>query len=331
MTVSSDERKQITLTVAGATLALSLLGQCSWSEAGRLAVAETSRLGPSRDFSLDIFYQVCYCRRTIPDWGTGDDMAVNIIKAIDQGIANKPSQHWPRYDGGVLDRTQYVTASEVGYCERKVWLDKEALRASGYKPEAGTVMPADWGMLERGHNIEAWAVEQIRRGTNYELLYAGNEQVSFASDYQAATPDGVFKLEDGSYQLEVKSIDPRTNWNNLPKPVHVDQVMQAADLVSYSMDLPPIGGMLIYIDASNYKKRTQFHLPFDPDHANRLQDRAERIMKCNDPAELQPEGMYKDHCKWCAHTARCGALNATERTEVMKDGKIEELSKQLFG
>lgn len=258
-------------------------------------------------------------------------MTIDVATAINVGVSRKERQQWPLYTGGWLDRTAYVTASEVGYCARKIWLDKEALKASGYRPEEGTKAPDDWGMLERGHAVEAWAVDNLARGIDVPLLFTGNDQVSFVAGHQAATPDGVFQLENGTLNLEVKSIDPRTNWAKLPKEVHVDQVMQSIDLVSYNMSSPPLGGVLIYIDASDYKKKKQFDIEFSIEHAERLEARAELIMTCTDPANLEPEGMFKDHCKYCKHTARCSALNSTERNEVMRNGKFEELAKQLFG
>lgn len=257
-------------------------------------------------------------------------MKLDVIAMLDKGIENKPAQEWPSFNGSVLDRTKFVTASEVGYCERKVKLDKQKLIDSGYEPSVGTYMPEDWGMLERGHNVERWAIEHLRSGTHIPLEFTGDQQVSFHDGHQAGTPDGVFLFKDSCTILEIKSVDPRTNFDNLPKKVHVDQVIQNCDLVSHFLKKSPNGGVLLYIDASNYKRRKAIEVPYSQDHADDLQDRAERIMS-NGPEELSPEGMFNDHCKYCAHTAQCSMMNMKQRNEGSDDDKLEEAARKIFG
>ena len=84
---------------------------------------------------------------------------------IDEGYAVKPANRWPTYEGGYLDRTDYVSASEVGGCARKIKL--------------GKMLPSGeftaWGAAERGNVIEAWAVTLIRAALRdrpeWTLLY----------------------------------------------------------------------------------------------------------------------------------------------------------------
>lgn len=259
---------------------------------------------------------------------------IDVLKAIDAGIDKREAQHWPVYGSTkMLDRTKYVTASETGYCARKVKFDKEAMTASGYEPEKGTkhTSDIDWGFFERGHNIEAWAVELMHLGgTDTPVIMTGKEQRSFVDGCQSGTPDGVILGEEGVGVLEIKSIDPRTNITRLPKPQHIDQVIQNIDLVSYNMEQPPAGGVLVYIDASNYKKRYVFHIDFHEDDAERLQDRAEWIMGAQSPADLPAEGLYKDDCKYCAHTAACSAIIRETRKEDGNDER-QAAGQRLFG
>jgi hypothetical protein len=265
-------------------------------------------------------------------------------KIIAAGYDAKQHQEWPVFPHGeALDRTKYVTASEISRCARQVKLNKLAMIAEGYKPELGTKNSSaiDWGFFERGHNIEAWAVELIRNGwdkdlLDFDLLFTGSDQYSFVDGFQSGTPDGVFMSKDGSEVgiLEIKSIDPRTNKNRLPKPDHVKQVIQNLDLVSTVMDAAPIGGDILYIDASNYKDVRPFHVEWEPDVADELQERAQWIMEAQTPEELPDEGMYwSGVCVKCPHKAACWAIIKEEKNEVgeTRNDTHKAASSKLFG
>lgn len=264
---------------------------------------------------------------------TGQDL----LRAVDAGIDSQEYKQWPNFNGGHLDRTAHVTASEVGKCARMVKLDKEAMRENGYDPAAGTKYwgKDDWGFWERGHTIEAWFVNLLQAGFNredYTLMYTGEDQISFTYGVQSGTPDGVFVGETDFYILEVKSIDPRTNTSRLPKLLHRDQVVQNCDLVAEALDLSPAGGLLIYIDASNFKKRHAFMIDYNDDHADRLESRAQLIM--DTPAEdLKPEGLYNasNDCEFCRHTAKCSAMIRKENNGENYDKDLEETRGKLFG
>ena len=238
------------------------------------------------------------------------------------GVAKKPANLWPVYGTGLsLDRRNYVTASEVAYCERKVYFDKQELIASDYSPSEGTAQrKSGWGVLERGHNIEAWFIEQLARGLSgaVPLLFAGEYQASFAHKSQSGTPDGAFILGDRFKSLEVKSVDPRTNMGRLPKPEHVKQCIQNCDLLEHALDKDCDGAILVYIDASNYENIYPFDIPFDHDTAAALEARAERIMKAASAADLEPEGVHAGHCGYCRHTAACTALVRSARNPVQE-------------
>lgn len=273
-------------------------------------------------------------------------MLVDLQKVVARGYDAKEAQKWPIYDGGDLDRSQYVTASEVGTCARKVKLDKEALKAQKqlgkYDVAFGTKNSStdDWGFFERGHTMEAWFVDLLAAGwdgagtqtKDTDLLFTGTGQCSFVNGNQSGTPDGVFfQTIDGVPHvgvLEIKSIDPRVSPRKLPKPEHTPQVIQNLDLVAAQFDAVPIGGELIYINASHYKTMIQFHIPWDEQEAERLELRANGIMEAIGPEYLEPEGIFNGGCKYCAHTARCNAIIAEQRS---KKGNSDDLGKAASG
>jgi hypothetical protein len=292
---------------------------------------------------------MAYCELGVPIshhwWGhpfKGEALLFEWKNIIAAGYDAKPHQEWPVYPHGeMLDRTKYVTASEISRCARQVKFNKAAMIAEGYDPELGTknASDIDWGFFERGHNVEAWAVEIIKRGwngdeTGFDLLFTGEDQYSFVDGFQSGTPDGVFMSQDGDRVgiLEIKSIDPRTNKNRLPKEDHVKQVMQNLDLVSEIMDATPIGGDILYIDASNYKDVRPFHVPWDEQLAEALAARAQWIMEADTPKDLPDEGMYwAGVCKQCAHTRPCGDIIREMTNGENHHVNLKNSSRTLFG
>lgn len=252
---------------------------------------------------------------------------------INAGIDNRRHQEWPMYSGGFLDRTKYVTASEVGQCARKTKFNKLAMIEAGYDYTLGTKTSSkdDWGFWERGHGVEGWAVKHIRLADGHGIKFLGEEQVSFAVDVQSGTPDGVEVIDDTVDIVEFKSFDPRSNVNKFPKVQHIDQVMQNLDLVSCEMGLSPGRGHILYIDASNWKRQFEFVIDFDDVHAARLQTRAEWIMEACSPEELPAEGMYTDECKYCGFVAACNAIIRTQRNGESDDQDLEKAAAKFFG
>jgi hypothetical protein len=269
-------------------------------------------------------------------------MLFNWKEVFNVGYDAKVHQEWPTYPHGEpLDRTQYVTASEISRCARRVKYDKLAMLEEGYNPDLGTKNPSsiDWGFFERGHCVEAWAVGMIapffeQDGGRWNLMFTGEDQYSFVDGYQSGTPDGVFVTRNGDEVgiLEIKSIDPRTNKNRLPKAEHVSQVIQNLDVVSENMDAVPIGGDLIYIDASNYKDVIGFHVPWDEQRAQELAERAEWIMKAASPEDLPDEGIYVGGvCRTCPHKVPCGDLIREMTNGETHHENLKDQSRKLFG
>jgi len=274
-------------------------------------------------------------------WGRGSGFVpffkgvAMIREMIYKGYGLKEPQQWPIITGQALDRSKYVTASEIGQCSRKIKFDKLALVASGYSPEVGTTVNPndDWGYFERGHNVESWVIDLLNKGWNKkagELRHTGINQVSFTADNQSGTPDGAIFRKATIGALEIKSIDPRTNVTRLPRLNHIDQTIQNTDLMAHHYELEAGDSFLIYVDASNYKKIQEFRVPFDADHATRLEEKANRIMEAASPADLKAEGMFMDKgCDYCAHTAACSMI--VRESKGLRNDDTELASKRLFG
>lgn len=234
-----------------------------------------------------------------------------LSKIIESGANNVPSTAFPCYDDPTVDlpRQKYVTSSEIGYCERKIWFDKRALRNV---PSRGTkVIPANRGVMERGKMAERWIVEALEHAdTVVDFLYMGANQRSFYDGLQAGTPDGLAVLPDQrALVIEIKSIDPRTNTNYLPKPYHRDQITQNIDLLLACTDYDIVGGALIYIDCADYDKRYEHPIKFNTVRAEELEAKAERILEAKAASDLRPEGMFNDQCRFCDHKVACSAAN----------------------
>lgn len=221
---------------------------------------------------------------------------------IAEGYGLKAEKLWPTYTGGYLDRSKYVSASETRKCARQIKFSK-----------ARSVPMETWGYAERGNTIEAWAVNLIRLALAddcWTLLLAGESQRSFYHEFQSGTPDGLLVMDNEpvAVAVEFKSIDPRTNYSNLPKPMAVDQVQQNMDLLTRLTPYTVTNALLIYIDASNYQRHKEFVIDADPARQAYLAKRAEIIMT-TDAASLPAEGMMeKGGCDNCPFTSECASV-----------------------
>lgn len=258
-----------------------------------------------------------------------------VIKAaVSAGVAGQKPNLWPRHDTGEsLDRRNYVTASEIGKCARQTFFEKQAMRNGKYSPEAGSGKPPrGYGFFERGHTVEAWFVENLARGlrSTVPLLFAGKNQRSFVRGNQSGTPDGAFMLAGDTFKiLEIKSIDPRKKVSALPQEDHVWQCTQNADLLEHSLNRVCAGSLLVYINCSDYEQMEPFDLPFDHALAQRLEDRAAMIMSATDPADLEPEGVYKNACGYCLHATACSNV-VRSRITPQTQGTIADAAASVF-
>lgn len=230
-------------------------------------------------------------------------------------IAHAEPQKWPTFDGMVLDRDDFLTSSETSSCLRMAFFKKNAQQ---YSPKVGNALGTN-GYAERGHAIEAWLVETLKplKKMGYQFSFMGNEQRSFydADLGVSGTPDGLMRTPDGSlYLLEIKSIDPRTNKNNLPKKSHVWQVQQNMFLVQHCLKIKLDGAILFYIDASNVFDVKEYPIAYDETLVEQVLDRASLLWGADKPDDLEPDGIYGGECDRCAFTHHCSQTVQMQNT-----------------
>ena len=217
------------------------------------------------------------------------------------------------------ERAQYLNASEAMTCIRKQVYAKLGAAADG---------PEDWGYARRGKNGEVYMVERLK-SANVPLLFAGDEQVAIADDdlMIRCTPDGLVidtEVDGQVWGVEFKTIDPRTNVGNLPREEHYVQLqIGMAMFEKHREEFPEIGdraivgGILMYMDASNYNTVHTFPVPPAPKILDRLAGRASRVLKTTDPSRLPREGKQNggQECRQrCPFTAICGVDGAGSST-----------------
>lgn len=254
---------------------------------------------------------------------------VNILAPLlDAAVkAKQKVTKWPTFDGKTLDRSQFVSSSESGYCARRIWFSKNLPLSEGF---------ANWGFAERGHGHEAWIVGMLlSHESEYTWRYVGDEQISLYSHYQSGTPDGLYMVDGRWYMVEFKSIDPRTKVSNLPKQEHLSQVVQNMDLAEECLELDLDGCLIAYSDASDFSKTTEFfvdrHSPKVGEMMVDLEKRAEAIMTAKRAEDVQPEGMYNGGCKTCQFGSVCTAAVAATQKERENHDRIAKRSAALFG
>lgn len=222
---------------------------------------------------------------------------------LDHAVALATPQEWPTYDGKVLDRADFLTSSEVASCLRQTYFSKQ--------PGVGGAWRSN-GFAERGHAIEAWFVRALMplQNIGYRLEYMGVNQRSFYDPELglSGTPDGLLTTPDGKkYLLEIKSIDPRTNKNNLPKEKHRYQVQQNMYLMQKCLEIELEGAILFYIDASNVFDVNEFFYTYDPNMIGEITARANSLWDAEEPDDLSPEGLHNGDCERCPFTKPCSA------------------------
>jgi hypothetical protein len=164
----------------------------------------------------------------------------------------------------------------------------------------------------------------------FELLHAGDEQITLVHGRLSATPDGVLSLPDGSHVgLEFKSIDPRSNLTK-PKAAHVQQANVQMGLWHatgrYQIDTT----YLIYINASDYEDVKVFEVSFDDEMFTRQTERADEIFEMH-PSRLPAEGAYDGECRYCAYTQECGEAVLMTMPQEQNPTLTDEQLAQLEG
>lgn len=251
----------------------------------------------------------------------------------------QPSKAWPTFDGKELNRSEFLTSSEVAQCLRKSFYEKTS-KARVFDNN---------GYAERGHAIEAWLVDKLRHLhlSTVTLMYMGADQRSFydADLGLAGTPDGLLYFPNGGeYVLvEIKSIDPRTNKNALPKRKHLYQVQQNMMLVAHCLGIVVEKAVLLYIDASDVFDQHEFIIEYDEDMVNEVHDRAATLWAAHDAEDLPAEGLVTGDCDNCKFTGQCSGLisrmKALEKAgaspffghpaDLLDDGEVKLVQKWL--
>jgi CRISPR/Cas system-associated exonuclease Cas4 (RecB family) len=231
-------------------------------------------------------------------------MAIDLFKYIEEGVALNKSA-WPLHGSTdeFLDRNAVLTASENLRCLRELKFSKTTPRESD-----------KWGMAERGHAVEAWVVEQLRRAMLLPM-FAGDEQRSFLHDESglSGTPDGLVMVDGKWILLEFKSVDPRTNLEAMtaPKPQHAAQVQQNMWLLAMH-NYPVEEAMILYVDASDFQRHKQFNVAYDGgETAQRAEIRA-AILFDTDVMDLPAEGLTNGGCTYCAFKEECSAIQVAK-------------------
>ena len=231
-------------------------------------------------------------------------MAIDLFKYIEEGVALNKSA-WPLHGSTdeFLDRNAVLTASENLRCLRELKFSKTTPRESD-----------KWGMAERGHAVEAWVVEQLRRAMLLPM-FAGDEQRSFLHDESglSGTPDGLVMVDGKWILLEFKSVDPRTNLEAMtaPKPQHAAQVQQNMWLLAMH-NYPVEEAMILYVDASDFQRHKQFNVAYDGgETAQRAEIRA-AILFDTDVMDLPAEGLTNNGCTYCAFKEECSAIQVAK-------------------
>ena len=201
------------------------------------------------------------------------------------------------------DRKAYLNASEAMTCIRKQWYSK-------HTPELQE--PQQWGYARRGIHGEKYLVESLL-ASNVPLIHAYPEQWSMQDEKRkiSCTPDGFIMYDDEMLGIEFKTIDPRTNLSNLPKPAHVAQLQICMEMIDQNVDhsMPFEKGLLVYMDASNFDKIIQFTIDRDYGILDRMKKRSNKVLNSDDPSSLEREGKAAGgkECKtMCGFADVCG-------------------------
>lgn len=229
------------------------------------------------------------------------------------------------------DRSKWLNASEAGTCIRKQWYKKHAPEAAGAE---------DRGYARRGHNCEVFMLAGLR-AANVPLEYAGKDQITLQDPDTkcSATGDGIIIGDKEWTPIDLKSIDPRFNRANFPKPHHVSQLQISMELIDKLIDRPKgvalTSGLLIYMDASNHDDIVQFEIKRDPAILERMKKRASKILRSKSPDALDREGKRNGgkECRVeCDFREVCGVdvENTGGKRKANRGSKIDAAAQQYL-
>lgn len=256
-------------------------------------------------------------------------MKIDMQKAITHGHdALEASEN--KFD---YDRSKWLNASEAFTCIRKQWYKKHA-------PESAEKDAR--GYARRGWHGEIFMVDGLR-AANIPMDYAGDDQITLQDPNTkcSATGDGIIIGEDEWTPADFKTIDPRFNRANFPKPHHVGQLQITMELIDMHIDRPADvkmeSGLLVYMDASDFDDIVQFEIPRDPGILGRMKKRANKILKSKSPSSLDREGKTNGgkECRTeCEFKGICGvdseALPTPGRKKANRGSNLDASAKRFM-
>ncbi|MDB4725914.1 hypothetical protein OAF54_00665 [bacterium] len=226
-------------------------------------------------------------------------MKIDLQKSVDAGRTALDANKF------AFDRTAYLNASEAMSCIRKQWYARNM-------PEAGE--DEDWGYARRGSHGEKYVIESLI-AANVPLLWTDvSHQESLQDEGRkiSATPDNVICYDDVWVPLEIKTIDPRKNRKYLPTPEHVAQLQIGMALINEQLKptgMKMSGGLLMYMDASNFNDIIQYDVPMKEGILDLMAKRARKKLKTKNVDMLDREGRSnggKECQSMCAFKGVCG-------------------------
>lgn len=251
-------------------------------------------------------------------------MITNIISGT---VASRETEFF-KEDGSTHNRAETLGGSEIGQCLRKNYFSKSA-----HPTDEGYV--ENWGFFQRGHTVEDWVVDVIKDGLpdNWQYLYTSHDQVTLIDAPVSATPDGILITEDDQIVVEIKSLDPRSNFNS-PKEHHVEQAQLQIELFHKLTEYRPTRAILLYVNASDYSHIVEHEVERNEAMLVQAHNRAGQVFNATTPTELMAEGVWTDSCRYCGYTQSCGeaAINALPeavQSEPFQEELVEELDQLI--
>jgi hypothetical protein len=171
-----------------------------------------------------------------------------ITTALRTALMTEPSKSWPTFNGGTLNRHDFLTASEATKCIRSLSFQKTR-EADMFARTGGTKSDTFWddmsdeeyqsrleqmgpdgpyGIFARGNNIEDWIVGMLKSVElpNEKNMFTGKDQRSFyvASHRLSGTPDGLY-IDANTHEMKLLEFKSSNAPTVTPRPAHVTQVL----------------------------------------------------------------------------------------------------------
>ena len=210
-------------------------------------------------------------------------------------------------------RRQYLGASRLGVsCERQLQYEYAQAPVDPGREFSGRILR----IFERGHRME-FAMFGWLRAAGFVLKTEGKDGQQFgfsvADGKLQGHCDGVFVggPEGFAYPAlwECKALGSKS-WNDLAKKgLAASKPVYAAQVAIYQAYLGLFDNPAIFtaVNADSMEIYTEL-VPFDAALAQKMSDRAVKVIKATEAGELLPRGFARaDHfeCRFCSYAERC--------------------------